>query len=249
MAYQAYYEHMPFRAASVPAAGGMRIHRRARVGTLLDLHLLDTRQFRTDQPCGDNFQSVCAGVADPQARMMSADEEAWLFAGLADRRARWQAVAQQVMVMPLDRRTHGEPAPVRNMDSWAGYDAPRERLLAHMAGLGNAVVLTGDEHQNYAGVLRRNAGRGEAVAAEFVGTSISSGGDGADKRAGEDRIRAENPYLAWTNDRRGYLTCEVTSDAWTTRYRTVERVTLSGAPVTTAATVTVPHGRPELSID
>lgn len=74
------------------------------------------------------------------------------------------------------------------MDSWGAYNVPRERLLASLSGLGNAVVLTGDEHQNFAGELRRDAGRGEAVAVEFVATSISSGGDGADARAGADAI-------------------------------------------------------------
>ncbi|WP_174279077.1 alkaline phosphatase D family protein [Sphingomonas bacterium] len=247
-AFQAYYEHMPFRITSFPGPGGMRIHRRAKVGTLLDLHLLDTRQFRTDQPCGDDFKPVCAAVADPAARMMSADEERWLFAALAERRARWNGIAQQVMMMPLDRRTHAEPASIRNMDSWGGYDAPRERLFGHLAGLGNAVVLTGDEHQNWAGELRTRGGQGEAVAVEFVTTSISSGGDGNDTRPGNDRIMAENPFLKWTNDRRGYATCEVTPDAWTTRFRVVERVTTPGAPVTTAATATVEHGRPALTL-
>ena len=247
-AFQAYYEHMPFRRASFPGPGGMHIYRQAAIGTLMDLHLLDTRQFRTDQPCGDNFKPICPGVADPAARMMSADEERWLYAALSERRPRWHAIAQQVMIMPIDRRIHDEPAVIRNMDSWGGYDAPRERLLANLAGLGNAVVVTGDEHQNYAGELRTQGGRGEAVAVEFVSTSISSGGDGADVRAGNDRIMAENPFLQWTNDRRGYITCDVTPEAWTTRYRVVERVSVPGAPVATAAAITVPHGKPELSI-
>ncbi|WP_174297208.1 alkaline phosphatase D family protein [Sphingomonas bacterium] len=247
-AFQAYYEHMPFRRSSFPGPGTMQIYRRAKIGTLLDLHLLDTRQFRTDQPCGDGFKPYCAGWDDPAAQTMGTAQEAWLAASLRERRARWNAIAQQVMMMPLDRRTHGEPAPIRNMDSWGGYDAPRERMLGRLAGLGNAVVLTGDEHQNFAGELRTRGGRGEAVAVEFVGTSISSGGDGADVRAGNDRIMAENPCLKFTNDRRGYLTCEVTPDAWTTRFRVLDRVTTPGAVVATAATITVPHGRPELAI-
>jgi alkaline phosphatase D len=247
-AFQAYYEHMPFRRASFPRPGAMQIHRRAKVGTLLDLHLLDTRQFRTDQPCGDGFKPYCPGWDDPAAQIMGLGQEAWLAAALHEKRARWNAIAQQVMVMPLDRRTHDEPAPIRNMDSWGAYNVPRERVLSRLAGLGNAVVLTGDEHQNFAGELRTHGGQGEAVAVEFVGTSISSGGDGADKRAGNERIMAENPFLKFTNDRRGYLTCEVTPESWTTRYQVVERVSTPDAPRLTAATITVPHGRPELTI-
>lgn len=245
-AFQAYYEHMPFRAASFPTPGGMAIHRRAKVGTLLDLHLLDTRQFRTDQPCGDGFKPHCAGWDDPKAQIMGVPQEQWLERALREKRARWNAIAQQVMVMPLDRRTGDEPAPIRNMDSWAGYDVPRERVLSKLAGYGNAVVLTGDEHQNFAGELRTRAGMGEAVAVEFVGTSISSGGDGADVRKGSDRIMNENPFLRYTNDRRGYLTCDVDAQAWRTDFRTVARVTVPDAPVTTAASFAVEHGTPAL---
>ncbi|GGB28161.1 alkaline phosphatase [Sphingomonas metalli] len=247
-AFQAYYEHLPFRRASFPGPGGMHVHRRARIGTLLDLHLLDTRQFRTDQPCGDGLQTVCAGVLDQKAQVLGQTQEAWLARGLAEKRARWNALAQQVMVMPLDRRTGDEPAPIRNMDSWGGYDAPRERFLAQLSAAGNAVVLTGDEHQNFAGELRRAGGRGEAVAVEFVATSISSGGDGADRRAGTDRIMAGNPFLRFENDRRGYLVCDVTPERWQTDVRTVAAVSRPDAPVATAASIAVPHGTTELHI-
>jgi alkaline phosphatase D len=252
-AFQAYYENMPFRAGSLPTPGGMHIYRRARIGTLLDLHLLDTRQFRTDQPCDDGFKPYCAGWDAPGAQMIGTEQEAWLAASLAERRARWNVVAQQVMMMPLDRRTDDDlpgkdRGPVRNMDSWAAYNAPRERVLGRFAGHGNVVVLTGDEHQNFAGELRTRAGTGDAVAVEFVGTSISSGGDGADKRQGTERIIARNPFLHWTNDRRGYLVCEATPDRWTTRFRTVQAVSTPDAPVTTAATAVVEHGRAQVAI-
>ena len=245
-AFQAYYEHMPFRRAQFPVAGGMPIHRRASIGTLVDLHLLDTRQLRTDQPCDDGFKPYCPGWDDPKAQFMGADQERWLADGLKRGHARWNVLAQQVMMMPLDRRTGDEPAPIRNMDSWGAYNAPRERLLAGLKGLGNAVVITGDEHQNFAGELRTRGGTGEAVAIEFVGTSISSGGDGADHRKGADHILAENPFLAWSNDRRGYMVCDVASDRWQTIYRVVDKVSVPDRPVTTAAIWAIEHGRPAL---
>ncbi len=241
-AFQAYYEHMPLRRSTFPGRTGMQIYRRATIGNLLDLHLLDTRQFRTDQPCDDGFKTRCKGWADPAAQVMGRAQEAWLATALKQKKARWNALAQQVMMMPLDRRTGDEPAPIRNMDSWGGYDAPRERVLKMVEGLGNVVVLTGDEHQNYAGVLRTEGGQGDAVAVEFVGTSITSGGDGADRRAGEDRIRARNPFLAWTSDRRGYLLCDVTADQWKTEFRTVDTVTRPDAPIKTAGTAIVERG-------
>ena len=119
--------------------------------------------------------------------MIGAEEEAWLGRNLQRRDARWNVLAQQVMMMSLDRRRKPDEAPAKalNMDSWAGYEVPRERLLARMRGLGNVVVLTGDEHENFAGILND---RDRPVAVEFVATSISSGGDGQDVRPGSDTI-------------------------------------------------------------
>ena len=62
--------------------------------------------------------------------------------------------------------------------------------------------LTGDEHQNFAGTLDDGE---RPVAVEFVSTSISSGGDGADQRRGTDIMMRDNPQLAFMNDQRGYL--------------------------------------------
>ena len=246
-AYQAWYEHMPVRASALPNGPNIQMYRRARYGDLVDMHFLDTRQFRTDQPCGDETKPYCAGIDDPRAQMIGPAEERWLAQGLRGG-ARWNGIAQQVMMMPLNRRTGDERETIYNVDSWAGYDAPRERVLEMFKGLGNVVVLTGDEHQNWAGEVRRDRGRGEAVAAEFVVTSISSGGDGSDKSAAMDAILAENPALKFYNSQRGYALCEVTPDAWETKLRVVEKVSLPGLSIATRATITVPHGRPELHI-
>lgn len=64
-AAQAYYEHMPLRAAAMPRGPAIRIWRRARYGDLLEANFLDTRQFRMDQPCGDGFRPVCDAALAP----------------------------------------------------------------------------------------------------------------------------------------------------------------------------------------
>jgi phosphodiesterase/alkaline phosphatase D-like protein len=51
-AYQAWFERTPVRASYRRGAAGLRIYRRLDFGTLLRLNLLDTRQYRTDQPGG-----------------------------------------------------------------------------------------------------------------------------------------------------------------------------------------------------
>jgi len=147
--------------------------------------------------------------------------------------------------MSLDRRSPVDPAPSKllNMDSWAGYEAQRERLLARMRGLKNVVVLTGDEHTNYAGLLHD---RGTPAAVEFVGTSISSDGDGQDVPAWGPDFMAHNPQLKFINNQRGYLACDVTPDEWRTNFMVVDRVSTPGGQVSKRATWAVARGQPAL---
>ena len=71
------------------------------------------------------------------------------------------------------------------------------------------------------------------VGTEFTGTSISTGGDGADTRAGMDKIMSENPQLKFFNAQRGYVRCSVTP-ASNSAYR--GRRTSRCGPVTTCCT-------------
>ena len=64
-AYQAYYEHMPLRRSSVPRGPDMRLYRRLTYGDLAEFNVLDTRQYRSDQPCGDDFPDDCRGRFSP----------------------------------------------------------------------------------------------------------------------------------------------------------------------------------------
>ena len=249
-AFQAYYEFMPLRRASMPMGASMQAYRRARFGDLADIHLLDTRQFRTPQPCGAGFAQECDGVRDPKAQMMGHAQEEWLANELRQKAGRWNVLAQQVMMMNLARDRDGADKvgvkPTRNMDSWAGYMTPRDRLLGRLDGLGNVVVLTGDEHQNFAGELA--VGAGKPVAVEFVSTSISSGGSGSDERNDQAQMMAANPFLKFKQDQRGYLLCDVTPDLWTSRFRTLDTVEKPGAPVRTRATWAVERGVPKLVV-
>ena len=245
-AMQAWYEHMPVRRASFPQAdGAVEFRRRADYGDLMRGHFLNTRLYRSDQPCGDNFKPACPGVSAVDAAILGVAQERWLGEGLSESRQRWQLIAQQVMVCPLDRREHDEPDPLYNMDSWAGYQRPRTRLFDQFAAHkpGNVVVVTGDEHQNFAQDLIHHD---RVVASEYVATSITSGGDGHDVRPGSEKLKAGNPCLKWTNDRRGYMVSEVTPEAWTGHFRTVDAVTEKGLPIKTAARWAVEAGRPGL---
>jgi alkaline phosphatase D len=82
---------------------------------------------------------------------------------------------------------------------------------------------------------------------EFVGTSISSGGDGADaNRDATPAMLSELPYIKWHNARRGYVSCVVTPDEYRASYRVVPFVSKPDAPLETPTTWLVQRGRPGL---
>jgi alkaline phosphatase D len=246
-AYQAWWEHMPVRVPRARSWADLNITRRVAWGALADFWMMDERQYRSDQACGDGHKTVpCGEWADPARTMIGAAQERWLADGLAASRARWQVLANQLMIAPLD----AAPGPTVNnsMDQWSGYPASRDRLLRAVAerAPNRTVFITGDIHSNWVSDVRAGFARPDApvVAAEFVGTSISSGGDGAD-RAGEisEAALAENPHIRWQNGRRGYVSCVVTPTEWTAEYRTVPYVSRPGAPVETPTRWRVTRGK------
>jgi alkaline phosphatase D len=210
----------------------------------MDLHLLDTRQHRTDQPCGDAWAATCAAVDASEAQVLGEAQEQWLYRGLDQSRARWNVLAQQIMMMDLDRKEG--PDLGFNVDTWAGYRIPRNRLLKRIQDrrMKNVVVLTGDEHQNYAGELHLNGREPSAapIASEFVTTSISSSGDGQDQRADGRRYLADNPFLKFNNAQRGYVVCDVTPEAWRTEFKVLDKVSEKGGTLSTRATMAVQSG-------
>lgn len=240
-AFQAWYEHMPVRRAAIPRGPDITAYRRLDFGAMARVHVLDTRQFRDDQPCGDGVKAACAEVARADAQMLGAAQEAWLLDGLTDSPARWNILAQQV---PMMRRVLAGGI---SMDKWDAYPAARQRLLEGIAErrTPNPVVLSGDVHVALAATIRQRPGdAGSApVATEFTATSVTSAGDGAETtQAGEDVLR-RNPDIALFHARRGYCVTEASAARMTTEFVALPFVTREGAPRETAARFVVEAGQ------
>lgn len=248
-AYQAYFEHMPLRRASLPKGPDLLLYRNLGFGRLTSFHVLDTRQYRTDQPLGDGMRAPDPVLLDSKGTILGQRQREWLFDGLARSSAMWNTLAQQVPVARIDRKEG--PGEELSMDKWTGYEHDRRLLLRHFRDrrISNPVVITGDVHANWANELATDFDPGAAgnVATEFVGTSISSSGDGVDKPKSLATVLGENPHVKFHNAERGYVRCEVTPKAWRTDFRTVAYVTKKGAPVKTRATFVVEAGRPVLN--
>ena len=245
-AYQAYYEHMPLRKTSVPSGPDMQLYRRLTYGNLAEFNVMDTRQYRDDQAAGDGQDPPNPGSLDPARTITGDEQERWLLDGLAASGTTWNVLAQQVFFAQRDFRVGAGQR--FSMDAWDGYVGSRNRITNFIQerDVRNPVVLTGDVHNNWACDLKANFDdqSSETLGVEFVGTSITSGGDGADTSPNNEAVKAENPHIKFFNGQRGYVRCRLTSEEWRTDYRVLPFVKQPGAPVYTRASFVVEAGNP-----
>jgi alkaline phosphatase D len=209
--------------------------------------VLDARQYRTDQPCGDGEFPRCPESLDPSVTMLGRAQERWLFDGLDRSGARWNVIANQVMMGQLDHN-RGDPR-IYWHDAWDGYPAARQRIIDHLiqARVRNPIVITGDWHSTFVNDIKADFSDPESatVATEFVGTSISSNGDVPVYGPYYGPMIPANPHIKFFDgDRRGYVRCLVDRRHWHTDLRMVTTVSRSNAPVYTFASFDVENGRP-----
>ena len=245
-AYQAYYESMPLRRRSLPRGPHLQLYRKASFGQLAEFFVLDGRQYRTDQPNNDRRSPINEPALDPRQSMLGPEQRAWLKQGLIGSTARWNVLAQQVMMGMVGVPSGDDPTPRYSMDQWPGYAHERMQLMQFLEDrrVPNPVVLTGDIHSNWCNELRVDDRRHDApvVAAEFVATSLSSGGDGYDRPRHHDAMLAANPCVQFHNRQRGYLRCAVTQATWTTDYVVMDKVEEPGGAASTRAQLVLEAG-------
>ena len=190
------------------------------------------------------MREACPEWSDANRVVLGETQERWLTRGVERSDARWNVLAQQIAfsLVPDPRRPT-----LHAMDPWSGYPVARDRLLAWMAARQqkNFVVLTGDIHASFVMNVTRDALRPETetIATEFMGTSISSGGDGGERWSQLANYETAVPNMKFHHNRRGYVRCEITPGQWTADYRAVPYITRPDAPVETVATFAVEHGR------
>ncbi|GGP04163.1 alkaline phosphatase D family protein [Nonomuraea glycinis] len=177
-AFQAYYENLPLRASALPDGPDMQLYRRLAYGDLLDINVLDTRQYRDDQAAGGGLAAPNPGSLDPNRTMMGREQEQWLLDNFERSRVRWQVLANQAPMAETDM--DDTEAVSVFMDPWDGYDANRRRMLdgARDRGVDNLVVLTGDRHRHHASDIKADYRDPAApvLASEFVCTSVTAEG-------------------------------------------------------------------------
>ena len=244
MGYQAFYEHMPLRLPEGPPERwhALRVYRGGTFGGLLELALLDLRQYR-DAPPPDR-----AAAERPGRTVLGDAQRRWLLDRIAQSSAAWLCIGSPVFM--------GDYA--ANLDAWDGFAHERWDVLRAVAARrpGRVVVASGDFHRAIASrlVAGRAGPRFEAdaptVAVEFGTPALSSHVTGKE-RADPDVGFAAKPDAPWIlyEDRgyRGYLLCDVTRASWRARYRVLQHGESECMTTLAAFEVTPGDGAPRIA--
>lgn len=240
-AYRAWFENMPMYPVG---RGGSQIYRRRRFGDVVDLLVLDERQYRDAPPRSDG-----SDLDQPRA-FLGRQQLRWLKDSLSGSRAAWKVIGNELMAMPFV----GPDGSLQGTHLWHGYVGEREELLHHIdcRRINDVIFVTGDIHTFVAGDVRRNNGAGTTVALEFVGGSVTSTGlgelginAGGVTVPGNDQnprmpqqvldliLKLEPWMVAVETDHHGYGLVEASRDTFDCRFvrmETVKRLTTATLP-------------------
>ncbi|KAF8885980.1 PhoD-like phosphatase-domain-containing protein [Infundibulicybe gibba] len=218
-AVRAYHEWMPIR--QVDPDDKLRIWRNFQIGKLLDLTMLDTRQYDrditdvyyntanivTNHPLIHNVEFINS-IADFNNRsLMGAAQEKWLLDTLSQSQSRgavWRVIGQQIVFTELDENGS------LDVDAWDGYRANRGRIVDYLYKhkISNTVILSGDSHANWVSDLAHPndtksydpvTGKG-AIGVEFAGTAVTSSSSFSGKSTPEPADTASRQFVAVNTD-------------------------------------------------
>lgn len=184
-AVRAYFEWMPIR--QVEMDDNLRIWRSFSIGSLLDLIMLDTRQY--DRSLTDlywNTDYVHAISNDAGRSMMGSRQENWFYSQLiasSKRQAAWRVIGSQTVFSRINESiAYGNVDPL-DYDAWDGYQANRNRTFQtlYANNISNNIMISGDSHANWVSDLvwldhqpYDPASGAGSVGVEFAGTAVTS---------------------------------------------------------------------------
>ncbi len=243
-AYQAWWEHMPVRL-DPPSSESFKIYRQFSWGDLINMLVVDSRQYRNDQACGDavlQTTPACDEALDTSRSMLGAEQEQWFSDNINDQSKVWNVMANQTVMTDIRLG-----AAILNYDQWDGYAPDRNRILSDVVdqGVKNFVVLTGDIHLAGVGQLTTDANPTVAMGAEFVSTSISSSGNISTDTEG--LLIALPNIIDAEVSHRGYTLHTVTANDWTAEFRIVDNNLVEDSATSVWKTFKVTAGSPAVT--
>ncbi len=142
----------------------MRVYDRFTFGDLIEISVIDGRQYRSREACygppnkgGGHLETNggCPERLDAGRTMMGFDQEAWLYTALAHSKAKWNLIAQDVLMAQLRR----EAGRHRRASGPTIGTAIRQTARGcckriHDTKVSNPVVASGDIHSFFANDLQ-----------------------------------------------------------------------------------------------
>ena len=198
-AIKAYYEWMPIREQQ----NKRRIFREFKIGKLIHLLMLDTRQYGRDrqiQPkeyltkSGFNQARFYNDLNDEDRDLLGSEQLAWIENSVLKTDAVWTIFGQQILMAKLkfpdlSKMIASEEIPnflkpylkflglgiPSNLDAWDGYPAERNKLYKLMNSANKKFIsLAGDTHNSWVSELEDLSGK--KVGVELGAPSVTSPG-------------------------------------------------------------------------
>ncbi|CEL57858.1 Alkaline phosphatase D OS=Bacillus subtilis (strain 168) GN=phoD PE=1 SV=3 [Rhizoctonia solani AG-1 IB] len=259
-AVRAYHEWIPIRQVALDDK--LRIWRNFQIGKLLDLTMLDTRNYDRDiTDVHYNTQYVDSVHKGENRSIMGSKQEKWLEQQLLNSKSRgavWRIIGQQVVFTQLNLLgTIG-------LDSWDGYTANRKRILdlLYKRKIDNTVIISGDSHANWVSDLaypndtttyNPTTGQG-AIGVEFAGTAVSSPsplGAGVSPAVADGvskQLVSSNPDLQWSEGSwRGFFTLSLAPKNLTAKFYAMKNLNSTNTDAFVSAEFHVAAGANKLS--
>lgn len=227
-AYQAWWENMPIRGTEPTTP---QIYRQQKWGDLLELTVLDLRQYRSAQNL-------------PDGTILGAQQKSWLKSRIDNAADSWHCWVNSIMLSQLARPGGG----YYFTDQWDGFLAERKEVLSHArsAGLEDLVVITGDWHSAFVDDIRPDFDdvSSPVIGTEFTAHSVASGAYSPEWNATNGPVMGgANPHLKYfEGNRYGYDVYEVTPQRWSTHMRVIGDRRDPASPVGTLTTFHVDRG-------
>lgn len=164
-AYKVYFEYVPIREID-----NYRIYRNFKVGNLLEVFMLDGRQYRDENVCQErlaiNFD--CTKKAHNEGRTyLGKEQKDWLIKGLEDSTTIWKVMGNNTAMLEISLWGN-----LFNFDQWDGFYAEKEELINTVEKkVKNLLLVTGDIHTFIDADIKHN---GKVIAKEVTATSVTS---------------------------------------------------------------------------
>ncbi len=278
--YTAFLNYMPvFPSFTSSTPYEVRLYRKLSFGSLMDVFVLDERQYRSAPPCDPYYLTTgCGARNDTNRTMLGQAQKDWLTSGLSSATGRWKFILNEVMfqeflladfsifgVQDVPQKLFKNPAPAGlfgfnvyvDLDAWDGFASERSDLIEVMSDVRNVVFCTGDIHNCYAGDIRPDFSKTSqpSVAVEVTGGSVTSGGlseiTGVNLNyIGAPAVLSANPSMKYVNLTKHVFTkMVVTPQKVTVTYEAVNTITKTTYKPSVLKKFTVNDGNPTLIVN